>query len=201
MLPTKEQGQKLIKWMQSQKFRVLAENIVFIRDASPDNWSPRTPHIDYWNCAAVVVKNTGEVLLSNEGTSLPGRYWELNPMNDDGCFRIAADYQHQDGWQIGTHRGYPALIHYNPLLGYRDKNQDFVSESSEECIINAECRVDIHACNGTDGGDTIDRWSAGCLVRRYWDSHLQFMDICQNSGRDKFDVTVVKGTTLASFKG
>lgn len=200
-MSTLTNGKKLIKLMADKGFKVRALNIVYLRGADTDTWEPIENTPDLWNDVRCVVRNTGEVILSNLATVEPGRYYTRYPMNPDGAFRIAADYQHLDGWCLGQHFGRPALEQVGQLFGYRDGNKNAQSEKPEAQYIPSESKVNQHGCNGKDAAlYSIDHWSAGCLVGAYWASHMKFYEVCKSMGLDTFDTTVFIGTTYAKYE-
>jgi hypothetical protein len=192
-------GKAIFKFMAERQFRISALNLVYLIGASADDWKPLTNTMDSWNDVRIVVKDSGEVLGSWTATSDPGTYYEKNPMNPDGCALLALG-QHRDGWQRGTmHEGrYPALVQTgNPIAIYRDRAGDGGRYGHVQIV--EDIGICHHGCNGGDGGDSIGRWSAGCQVGRYWSSHLSFMQLMKDSGRDTFDATLIDRNALNSY--
>src|SRR5690242_4853640 len=93
---TQEQGLKLIRYMKSKDWRIRALNIVYLEDANADTWEPVQGRLDEWDDVRILVKDTGEILLSCEATCEPGAYYTYNRMNPKGAFRIANDIQFLD---------------------------------------------------------------------------------------------------------
>jgi hypothetical protein len=189
-------GKKLIAYLKSKDYRIRALNIVYLIGADPDSWEPVQNRMDYWNDPRVVVRDSGEVLISNTATADPGRHYEVNPMNSAGCALLALG-QHKDGWVLGKHYGLPALVQRDELLIYRDKEANGIRRGTPR--LESGNGINQHGCNGRDGGNTIDRWSAGCMVGKYWKSHLAFIQLCRDSGNTSFDTTLVNSKELQGF--
>jgi hypothetical protein len=50
--------------------------------------------------------------------------------------------------------------------------------------------------------DNVGRWSAGCLVGKYPDTHNdKFMPICRAMGLETFDSTLIDGSVFAMWDG
>lgn len=199
-MSTNNRGQALLNLYRDKGWRLRALNICYIRDSNPDTFQPVKPIPDRWNDTRVVFKNTGEILIDNQATCEPGRFYTVNPMVPEGAFRIAADTLHEDAWALGLHKGFPALVQVAELAGYRDGNENFTSEASEAVTIDRWRGVNQHGCGGRDGLEsTIGRHSAGCLVGRYWSSHMTFYNLMRDSGVRLFDTAIIKSTTLQPY--
>lgn len=191
-------GGKVLRFMQDRGFRVKALNLVYIVGASADDWSPIPNTVDEWNDVRCIIRDSGEVLGSWKATTDPGRYYLSHPLNEAGCAILALG-QHKDGWQLGLHRGYPALTQCGDIIIYRDRTQSGV-RSGHTMVAGAECGINHHGTSGHDGDPrSIGRWSAGCCVGMYWKSHLQFVQFCRDSGSSTFDATLLDGQALQQF--
>ncbi|MBE8987615.1 hypothetical protein [Nostoc sp. LEGE 12450] len=68
----------------------MALNIVYLEDIkNPDTWEPSTGALNTWDDGKCVIRNNGEILMSGEASTEPGKYYTENPMNSNGAFRIA----------------------------------------------------------------------------------------------------------------
>ena len=151
----------------------------------------------------VLVRNTGEIIMSAEATVEPGRYYTENRLDPLGAFRIKNDVQFKDAWEIGTHRNqYPALVQVADVIGYRDGNEDYIRPGD----VQTEGVYGINHHTTGDDEDAVPptlvgRWSAGCLVGRYAKTHYRvFMPTLINSGRKRFDAAVIPGDALFKFR-
>ena len=193
-------GKKIIDYMRSKNYRVLALNIVYLEDVNTDTWQPVKGEIDKWDDARCIVRNDGEVLLSCEATTEPGKYYTSNPLNDNGAFRIAFG-NYQDCWEVGHHHSQLALVQCGVIKGYRDLNKDGL-RTGDKIYEGDDFGVNQHTTANEPGSspDLVGKWSAGCLVGRYSSTHYeQFMKICQSMGREKFDATVIAGDEFSAW--
>jgi peptidoglycan hydrolase-like protein with peptidoglycan-binding domain len=118
-----------------------------------------------------------------EGTTEPGLYWTVHPMDPKGAARIAFDQY--KAWIVGTHHAgkpsaHEALVQVEPILVYRDLNQDFKRQGDQTYrglfAINQHWGYDAPK---NDLGTT----SAGCLVGRTKSGHREFMKIVKSDSR------------------
>lgn len=185
-------GTQILTYMQQQKFRIRAYNIVYIEGVDPDTFALNDDAIDLWNDTRNVIRDDGTILMSCSATTEPGLYYTDNPMNPKGAARIAFG-QYLDAWTFGDHHGQDALIQCGALKVYRDANKDGfrTGDSVDE---GDDFGIDQHTT--CDAPPTIGRWSAGCLVGLHPETHAKFMQLCRDSGRDRFDTTVLDGSEL-----
>lgn len=196
-------GKKLLAYMKAQGYRIWAINIVYLEDASADTWEPVKGQLDRWDDVRILVRNTGEVLLSCEATTEPGAKYTYSPLNPKGAFRIAFG-QHQDAWCLGDHKGQFSLVQCGNLKGHRDLNKDG-ARTGDPVDIGSHFGVNQHTTGrpGSNSAPTsIGGWSAGCLVGRYSATHYdKFMSVLKGSGRTKFDTTVIAGDVFKAWEG
>ncbi|WP_375512742.1 hypothetical protein [uncultured Nostoc sp.] len=200
-MSTLEKGKKLIKYMRSKDYRVLAINIVYLEDVNADTWEPLQGKLDFWDDARILVRDNGEVLLSCEATTEPGRYYTKNTRISEGVFRIAFG-QYKDAWQVGDHKGQLALVQCGIIKGYRDGNKNGIRDKNDYIDAGSDFGINQHTTSEFDGSspDSIGRWSAGCLVGRYSSTHYdKFMPVVQNMGRRTLDTTIIAGDEFADF--
>lgn len=198
-----QDGKKLIKYMEAKNWRISAINILYLEDANADTWEPLPEQPDQWNDVRILVRNTGEIIMSAEATVEPGRYYTENRLDPLGAFRIKNDVQFKDAWEVGTHRNqYPALVQVADVIGYRDGNEDYMRPGDVQT-------EGVYGINHHTTGDDEDaapptlvgRWSAGCLVGRYAKTHYRvFMPTLINSGRKRFDAAVIPGDAFYKFR-
>jgi hypothetical protein len=190
----KAQGIKAIAYMKAYGFKVRALNIIYLEGINCDLQTVNSDKIDFWNDVRAIVSNTGDVLLCCAATTEPGWYWRKNPMNDGGAAQLAFG-QHLDAWQIGDHRGQDALIQCGSLRIFRDKNED---GSRKGDAIDVGCDFGLNQHTTSNAPDNVGRWSAGCLVGQYPDTHNdKFMPICRAMGLETFDTTLIDGSVFA----
>jgi hypothetical protein len=187
-------GRKTITYMKAYGFKVRALNIVYFEGLNTDLKTVNSDKIDYWNDVRAIISNTGDVLMACAATTEPGWYYRNNPLNDGGAAQLAFG-QHLDAWQIGDHRGQDALVQCDKLKVYRDKNDDG-SRKGDAIDIGSDFGLNQHTTSNAP--DTVGRWSAGCLVGKYPDTHNdKFMPICRAMGLETFDTTLIDGSLFA----
>jgi hypothetical protein len=96
-------------------------------------------------------------------TTDPGAYW-LQKEDYKPCAIYYHDQQARGAYQIGLHRGKPALRQIKPVKFWRDGNKDlhldFQGPVFEDIIY-----VNIHRAGmSPEGSHFVDKWSAGCIV-------------------------------------
>ena len=95
----------------------------------------------------------GDMVTSFRGSTDPGRHYILNPINPDGCARLQIGLW---WYQLGTHRGRPALVQAAPVTVDRlDRKGNKVGEGRGYFGIN-------HHSAGSE--EEVGRYSAGCQV-------------------------------------
>jgi hypothetical protein len=187
----KSQGQKTIAYMKAKGYKIRALNIVYFEGINCDLTTVNSDKIDVWNDVRAIVSNKGDVLLCCTATTEPGWYYREHPMNDGGAAQLAFG-QYLDAWEIGNHRGQIALVQCGDLKVYRDKNEDG-SRKGDALDVGSDFGLDQHTTSNAP--DNVGRWSAGCLVGKYPDTHNEkFMPICRAMGVDTFDSTLIDGS-------
>lgn len=201
-LPDVSLGKKLISYMKSKGWRVRAINIVYLEDASADTWEPSKGELDAWDDVRILIRDTGEIIMSAEATVEPGLYYTQNRLVDEGVFRIDNGKQFKDAWVLGAHKNqYPCLIQAQAITGTRDGNEDGVRTGDEH--VEGVFAINQHT-TGNDASaeppSKIGRWSAGCLVGRYAITHYRlFMPTLIGSGMRTFDTAIIAGDDFRAY--
>lgn len=197
-MPTIEQGKRLISYIKSLGYPVQAINIMYLEGVHPDTWVPNADKIDEWNDVRLLVRNTGEVLMSCSATTEPGLYYTQNPLNPNGAARIAFGY-HKDAWRIGSHKGQDALVQCGAIKVHRDLNKDG-KRTGDRVFVQSDMGLNMHS-TGVSTPSLVGRHSAGCLVGRYLETHKKFMVTCRGMGHKTFSASVLDGSQFAAWKG
>ena len=194
----KAQGRKAIAYMKARGYKIRALNIVYFEGINCDLETINSDRIDGWNDVRAIVSDKGDVLLACAATTEPGWYYRNNPLNDNGAAQLAFG-QYLDCWQIGDHRGQDALVQCGDLRVFRDKNEDG-SRKGDPIFVGCDFGLNQHTTKNAP--DEVGRWSAGCLVGQYPETHNnKFMQICRAMGLDTFDTTLVDGSDFALWTG
>jgi hypothetical protein len=192
----KLQGQKAIAYMKARNYKIRALNIIYFEGIDCDLQTVNSDRIDGWNDVRAIISNTGDVLLCCSATTEPGWYYRNNPMNDGGAAQLAFG-QYLDAWRIGDHHGQDALTQCSILKVFRDKNEDG-SRKGDAVDIGDDFGLNQHTTSNSP--DNVGRWSAGCLVGKYPETHNdKFMPICRAMGLDTFDSTLIDGSLFAMW--
>lgn len=116
------------------------------------------------------------------GTTDPGMYYRLNPMNIDGT-AIIVPMQHKKSHKVGKHTGYEAMEQCNPMGYVRDSNRDkildFLYKKTGFKLFKQNGKTNIHKA-GSDS-KLVDKWSAGCQVIAKESHFEEFMKLIKES--------------------
>lgn len=104
------------------------------------------------------------VFKAYKATTDPGLTYLQNPLNAKGCAIVVPGY-YTGVYQLGTHKGFPALRQSGNLKVYRDNNRDQVLDYNPATIeTGSDMFCNIHYSQGDGQLDIIGPWSAGCQV-------------------------------------
>lgn len=188
-------GKKAIKYMKAKGYKIRALNIVYFEGINPDLVTVNKDRTDEWNDVRSIITNAGDVIMAATATTEPGWYYRNNPMNPNGAAQLAFG-QYLDAWCIGKHFEQDALVQCGELKVYRDKNKDG-SRSGDLLYAGKDFGLNQHTT--TNAPDSVGRWSAGCLVGKFPETHAKFMAICRSMGLKTFDSTLIAGDEFAKF--
>lgn len=161
-------------------------NIVYVEGMSVD-FLPLPNILDGWNDLGLVISykdNVPRILSAHQCTTGPG----LAATNSEaaralgGVARIGLG-EHLEIWEDGFHKGradHPALVQRAPLFVYRDLNKD--GERIGDPYRPAS-GINQHSTRPGWAGEKVGMWSAGCLVRRFWNSHILFLSLIRADAR------------------
>lgn len=108
-------------------------------------------------------------------TTDPGLYWMQNVMNRLGTACMVPG-QYRGAWQLGDHRGNPALVQIKPVKTYRDANRDGSLDLIESTITEGLYGINLHRAGKSS--TVVDKWSAGCQVWSRDADFEEFMTLC-----------------------
>lgn len=137
-----------------------------------------------------------------QATTEPGTFYTQNPLNKEGCARIA--FGQYVAWQHGIHNGSQiALVQVAPIEIHRDLNRDGKRSPSDPRQWGI-FHINQHTTNHSGPAPlTIGKWSAGCLVGRRRQEHLIFLDLLRQDIRFKdspkdfvYPTTIMPGDKL-----
>lgn len=190
---------KVIAVCKARKFPLKnGPNIIGIEGVYPDGRkNADTP--DRWNDSIGILdyneqSGTGRFLCLYLGTTEPGRYYTINPLNSGGAARLQLGY-HPAIWSFGLHRGYRALAQTGKATLVRDHNKNFLRDGrvTEEWWRG----INLHTTKTTGWrgtyNDFIGQWSAGCVVIKKPNEFQEFLRILERATtqRTNFDFILI----------
>jgi hypothetical protein len=175
-------------------------NIVYLEGVNPDG-RLNDDRPDVFNDLRMLIRVVNGKPVAQrvwEGTTEPGRYWTVNPMNPGGAARIAFGQYY--AWRVGIHNGsHEALRQVEPVTVHRDLNKDYKRTGDRTdtgvFFINQHWGYDMPV-------SSLGTSSAGCLVGRTKSGHRDFMRLvkadarAEASGGYKFTTTIMDASKL-----
>lgn len=179
-------------------------NIVYVEGLNSDG-SLNSDTFDQWNDRRLVIQiqKGGKPLLviNDQGTTEPGKFYTQNPLNPQGAARIA--FGQYKAWMVGMHQmKQPALVQRGPVRVHRDLDKNGKRNSSDPIDIGDWFGINQHSTSPTLVPDLVGKFSAGCLVGRRYNSHLAFLRVVKKDVRYLlnngylFVTTVIPGDDL-----
>ena len=173
-------------------------NIVYVEGVDPDG-RPNKDRFNEWNDRRIVIRiapgGRPEIIVNDQASTEPGRFYTLNPMNPMGAARIA--FGQYKAWVDGVHKGnQPALVQTGRVRLHRDRNKDGFRSPSDPIDIGNAFGINQHSTGRDITPAFVDRFSAGCLVGRRYRWHLSFMHIIRQDFRYVMNKSYVFMTTV-----
>jgi hypothetical protein len=177
-------------------------NIIYLEGANADG-SPNNDAPDRWNDRRIVLMFDSQrqpfISLNIEATTEPGRSATMSQAakKRGGVARIQIG-QFQV-WRVGFHnqakngKTHPALVQRGELWVHRDANQDGLRTGD---TIRRASGINQHGTRPGYRGESVGTWSEGCLVARYFNDHLLFMDKVKQDPRYTADPAYLFRTTI-----
>jgi len=181
-------------------------NIIYIEGMNTD-FTLNENDPDGWNDLSLILQHDAEgvphLVFVAPATTDPGISSTFSPAawRLGGVARIKLGQQ--QAWRMGYHRHakypnqHPALVQCDPVLVHRDKNRDHKRQGD---IIAQGYGINQHSTNPHYTGGPVGGHSAGCLVRKLWSDHLQFLEILKADPRQIADDKYVWKTTIIQGK-
>jgi peptidoglycan hydrolase-like protein with peptidoglycan-binding domain len=176
-------AQKIVKICDERKYPLLRNgeiNIVGLEgvnvDGTPNNDAP-----NHWNDAIGIlsfVNGAPTLLCIYQGTTEPGHFYTVNPLNRNGAARLQLGH-HKRLWVVGRHRGYEALAQAGSVTLVRDKNRNHMRD--DVVTVESGNGINLHGTSPNFIPNLVDRFSAGCVVIRRWREFQQFMKLVKQS--------------------
>jgi len=182
-------------------------NILYVEGMNPDH-SLNPDRLDGWNDLRLVIdfqSGRPRLLFLQVATTEPGRAATLSDAakKRGGVARITFG-QHLECWQIGKHKGTPALVQVGNILVHRDKNRDGIRTRDP---IAAATGINQHGTSLAFKGKNVGTWSEGCLVGLIYIEHLRFIALLKTDPRYiadpkfKYSSIILPGDALMVRRG
>ena len=123
----------------------------------------------------------------------PGLYWLENfeQLGVSGT-AVLCPGQYRGAYELGDHRGKPALIQAGPVKVWRDPNRDNTVDRWGD-IDEGYFGINIHRAGKKS--TKVEKWSAGCQVFSRSDDMEELLDLCRKqisfNGFDTFTYTLL----------
>lgn len=157
-------------------------NVCYVEGVDPDG----TPNDRPWNgsydarCVVQIGDDGHPNLLGSwQATTQPGEYFTINPMNPDGAFHIAlGQYK---AWVKGWYHTREAWTQAGTIRGTRDPH--CTRERDQRFPVEGD-GFGVHHHSGYNmPRNDLENSSAGCLVGRMVQGHLEFMSFTKADAR------------------
>jgi GH24 family phage-related lysozyme (muramidase)/uncharacterized membrane protein YeaQ/YmgE (transglycosylase-associated protein family) len=198
---------RIVRYMQAKGYRVFSRereyNIVYVEGMNPDG-TLNQDEPNHFNDVRMVIEcqaGVPKIIKSWEGTTEPGEYYTFNPISDYAATHGAAriKFGQYKAWCVGTHgtnNPHEALVQCGTIEVHRDHNRD-MKRSGDKIDRGSDFAINQHW--GYDlPRNQISTASAGCLVGRTRDGHVEFMRLVKQDRRYQLNRNYMFYTTIIS---
>lgn len=200
---------RILRYMRNQGYWIARSprmrNIVYV-EGMDANGIINKDEANQWNDRRIVFRiapnGVPEMLVNDQSTTEPGKYYTWNPLNPNGAARIA--FGQYKAWVVGLHNNkQPALVQRENVRLHRDLNKDGFRSASDPIDIGKTFGINQHSTKPGAPPEWVNSYSAGCLVGRRWAWHLAFLNIVKQDERYRqnqgylFISTIISGDELA----
>lgn len=157
---------------------------------SPISLRPGPNVPDRYNDSLVVFGTSLRAFLASVD---PGAGPTQHPSNPAGCAHLVNGHW---VYQLGLHKGHPALVQAAPVTVWRDRNKD-QNRDPREVTEAGWFGINIHAGGN---GLAVGGNSAGCqVIHGGWDGEAwqAFYGLCVRSGHTRFDYFLLDAEAFA----
>lgn len=160
-------------------------NIVYVEGVDAAG-IPNNDLLNEWNDRRCVIRilpgGQPEMLVNDQATTEPGRFYTMNPEVSLGVARLA--FGQYKAWRDGRHKGVqPALVQRGPVRLHRDMNRNGIRDAADPIDVGDSFGINQHSTSQHTTPSQVNKYSAGCLVGRRFRWHLSFLHIVRQDIR------------------
>jgi len=207
--PQTKLAKRILRYMRKKDYWIALHpdtlNIVYVEGVN-QHGEPNADRANEWNDRRLVIQilpgGQPRVLVNDQATTEPGRFYTSNPLNSLGAARIA--FGQYKAWINGKHKDkQPALVQVGNIRLHRDLDQNGIRSQADPIVVGNDFGINQHSTESGRVPAFVDKYSAGCLVGRRYRWHLSFMqtvrrDIRYLMHKDyRFMTTVINGEDMA----
>lgn len=175
-----------------------AYNIVYIEGVDA-NGKENADTFDQWNDRRIVIRiqpgGKPEIVINEQATTEPGKFYTVNPVNPQGAARIA--FGQYKAWVDGLHQGkQPALVQRGEVRVHRDLDQNGKRSKTDPIDIGDWFGINQHSTDPNFTPQLVGKYSAGCLVGQNYSAHLKFLATVRKDFRYRLNKSYAFVTTV-----
>jgi len=147
------------------------------------------------------VVNGNELFIAT-CTTEPGTTYQKKLLNPKGCW-VMMPNQMIDAYTIGLHQGkadHVCLKSSGKIYGLREDDKDGIVLNDKDAVASwhegSGIGANIHGANKLAKSTIVGSWSAGCQVLNVWKDKEKLIELCKNSGLNKFTYTLLNETDI-----
>ena len=152
-------------------------NIVYVEGVNSDG-RENDDKFDEWNDRRIVIRiapgGKPEMIVNDQATTEPGKFYTQNPLHSQGAARIA--FGQYKAWVDGLHQGeQPALVQRGNLRVHRDIDKSGTRNKIDPIDVGDWFGINQHSTEPNKIPELVGKYSAGCLVGRRYAYHTKFL--------------------------
>lgn len=173
-------------------------NIVYVEGVNSDG-RENPDKFDEWNDRRTVIRispgGKPEMMVNDQATTEPGKFYTVNPLHSLGAARIA--FGQYKAWADGLHQGVqPALVQRGDLRVHRDIDKSGTRNKVDPIDVGNWFGINQHSTSSKSTPKLVGKYSAGCLVGRRYSWHLKFLSAVRKDFRYKMNKSYLFITTV-----
>ncbi len=182
-------AKRILRCMRAKNYWIArspnAYNIVYIEGVNSDG-NVNADKFDEWNDRRIVIRirpgGKPDLVINDQATTEPGKFYTFNPENPQGAARIA--FGQYKAWVDGLHKGVqPALVQRGELRVHRDLDQNGKRSKTDPIDIGDWFGINQHSTSPNVTPPLVGKYSAGCLVGQDYAAHLKFLSMVRKDFR------------------